>query len=70
MTKAKRSQGLSAHLSLGSGIQVWKSAFLPFYASAVSSAGSSMGHLPSDLSTKSLKSHLPRGLEAGGGSSL
>lgn len=38
---------------------------LPVYASAVSSAGSSMGHLLPDLSTKSLKSHLSRGLEAG-----
>lgn len=38
---------------------------LPFYASAVSSAGSSVGHLLPNLSTKSLKSHLSRGLEAG-----
>lgn len=69
MTKAKRSHPLSdrprrLHICLWT----WGSRYesLPFYAPAVSSsAGSSMGHLPPDLSTKSLKSHLSRGLEAG-----
>lgn len=68
MTKAKRSHPPSdwpRPLHICPWTQGSSYGSLPFYASAVSSAGSSVGHLLPNLSTKSLKSHLSRGLEAG-----